>query len=356
MPRRRKRLDPTLFPLPVERLREGIYSDDATNHARAVARALEPPPRVVMTFSASAAGTLGGIDEAVALLRICAEEWNELVVHAMYEGDQLEPAEPVLSVEGAYHAFAHLETPILGVLERRSAVATHVRAVVEAARPKAVFYLPARGDHWEVQAGDGYAAHLAGAACVTTPAQASLAGAVRYATVTHALIAACGGNTVLAAQRLAQHVGKRVPLIALVDHENDCVNTSLEVARALDERLWGVRLDTSPFLVDRSIMPRMGSFIPNGVPAQLVWAVREALDGEGFGDVKIALSSGVSLERIRRLEEDGVPIDAYGLTGSPPVDRGAFSAHVVQVVRADGEARPKGARDGAGQGRLERVR
>jgi len=47
-----------------------------------------------------------------------------------------------------------------------------------------------------------------------------------------------------------------------VDYENDCVRTSLEVARALDDRLWGVRLDTSRYLVDRSIMPQMAPSTP----------------------------------------------------------------------------------------------
>jgi nicotinate phosphoribosyltransferase len=85
-----------------------------------------------------------------------------------------------------------------------------------------------------------------------------------------------------------------VDLIALVDYENDCVRTSLEVARALEGRLWGVRLDTSENLVDKSVIPQMGAFRPTGVNPQLAWNVRNALDAEGFGEVKIVVSGGLN--------------------------------------------------------------
>ena len=50
---------------------------------------------------------------------------------------------------------------------------TNTRLVVEAAWPKPVMFFPARFDHWLVQTGDGYAAHIAGAIGVSTDAQAS---------------------------------------------------------------------------------------------------------------------------------------------------------------------------------------
>jgi hypothetical protein len=75
----------------------------------------------------------------------------------------------------------------------------HLRRVVEAAWPKPVLFFPARHDHRLVQTGDGYAAHIAGAIGVSTDAQASWWGSRGIGTVPHALIAAYGGNTVLAA-------------------------------------------------------------------------------------------------------------------------------------------------------------
>ena len=45
--------------------------------------------------------------------------------------------------------------------------------MVEAARGKPILFFPARHDHWLVQTGDGWAAHVAGAIGVSTDAQAS---------------------------------------------------------------------------------------------------------------------------------------------------------------------------------------
>ena len=78
----------------------------------------------------------------------------------------------------------------------------------------------------------------------------------------------------------------------LVDFENDSVRTALEVARALGPQLWGVRLDTSGQLVDRSLWEEMGDFDPRGVNERLVRKVREALDRDGFERVKIVVSGG----------------------------------------------------------------
>ena len=63
-------------------------------------------------------------------------------------------------------------------------------------------------------------------------------------TIPHGLIAAYDGDTVRATKVFDKIMPEDVRRIALVDFDNDCVRTSLEVARALEKRLWGVRLDT----------------------------------------------------------------------------------------------------------------
>ena len=84
-------------------------------------------------------------------------------MHALYDGDRIEPWETVLTIEGDYTLFAHLETVYLGVLTRRTLITTNTARVVEAANGKPIIFMPARHDHHRVQTGDGYAAYVAGA-------------------------------------------------------------------------------------------------------------------------------------------------------------------------------------------------
>lgn len=352
-PRRRKRLDPAAFKLPVEEIRAGMYSEKYLLRVRDLLSAERTPPRLVMQVTCTQPAMLGGIDEAIAILKLCSDDWSALTVHALAEGDRVEAWETVMTIEGPYHLFAHLETLYLGVLSRRTGIATRTRETVDAARPKQVLVLSARYDHWQVQPGDGYAMIVGGAKGGTTEAQGKWENTAANGTVPHTLVAAYGGDTVRAAKCFADQAGPDVPILALVDYDNDCVATSLQVARALDTRLWGVRLDTPEHLVDKSILPRMGSFPPTGVNPQLVWNVRNALDAEGYGDVKIVVSGGFTVQRIRAFEEEGVPVDAYGIGASLLDGRFDFTADIVQregkpELRVGREARPNA--------RMERVK
>ncbi|MEK6610824.1 MAG: quinolinate phosphoribosyl transferase [Gemmatimonadota bacterium] len=349
---RRPRLDPSVFHLPVEKMRQGYYTDKYFVRAREILLADQHRPRVTMQVFGKSHSFLGGMDEAVAILKLCSVEWEELTVHALHDGDEVEPWETVMLIEGPYDAFAHLETLYLGVIARRTKVGTNTRRVVEAARPKEVMFFPARHDHWLVQTGDGYAAHVAGAIGVSTDAQASWWGSEGVGTVPHALIAAYGGDTVLATTKFADLMPAHTRLVTLVDFDNDCVGASLACARALGEKLYGVRLDTSETMVDKSVLPQMGTIRPTGVNPQLVWNVRRALDAEGFTKVKIVVSGGFTVEKIRLFEENGVPVDAYGVGSSLYQGRYDFTGDVVLV---EGKPCAKTGRVYRANPRLERV-
>jgi nicotinate phosphoribosyltransferase len=349
---RRPRLDPSIFHLPVDKMRTGYYTDKYFTRARDVLLADRHRPHTTMQVFGKQQALLGGMDEAIAILKLCSIEYGELVVHALYDGDEIAPWETVLQIEGPYDAFAHLETLYLGVLARRTKVGTNTRRVVEAAAPKEVMFFPARHDHWLVQTGDGYAAHVAGAIGVSTDAQASWWGSEGVGTVPHALIAAYGGDSVLATQKFAEHMPPEVRLVTLVDFDNDCVDTSVACARALGARLYGVRLDTSETMVDRSVIPQMGTFKPTGVNPQLVWNVRRALDADGFHAVKIIVSGGFDVEKIRHFEGLEVPVDGYGVGSSLFQGRFDFTADIVQL---DGKPCSKAGRTYRPNGRLEPV-
>jgi nicotinate phosphoribosyltransferase len=166
---------------------------------------------------------------------------------------------------------------------------------------------------------------------MTTDAQASWWGGRGLGTVPHALISAYGGNTVLAATKFAEWAPPDFNIVVLVDFENDSVGTALEVARALGPRLWGVRLDTSGQLVDRSLWNELGDFDPRGVNERLVSKVRDALDRDGFERVKIVVSGGFTVEKIKRFEEAGVPVDSYGIGSSLIRGENDFTGDVVMT-------------------------
>jgi nicotinate phosphoribosyltransferase len=313
-------------------MREGYYTDAYFNFARDTLLADGRHPRVVMQVFQKHRATLGGMDEAIAVLKLCSHDWEALTVHALYDGDEIEPWESVMTIEGDYTLFAHLETVYLGVLARRTLVSTNVRRVVEAANGKPILFFPARHDHHRVQTGDGYAAHVAGAIGVSTEAQASWWGGKGIGTVPHALISAYGGNTVLAATKFGEWAERNDPevnIVVLVDFENDSVRTSLEVARALGKDLWGVRLDTSRTLVDRSLWDELGDFDPRGVNERLVRKVRSALDENGFERVRIVVSGGFDVERISEFERLGVPVDAYGVGSALLRGENDFTGDIV---------------------------
>ena len=352
----RTRLPPEIFDLPVEKMRAGWYTDAYFNHTRSTLLEDGRHPRVVMQIFQKNDAWLGGMDEAIAILKLCAEV-DGIEIRALYDGDTISPHEPAMQIEGDYTAFAHLETAVLGTLARRTLITTNVVHVLQAANGKPIIFMPARHDHHRVQTGDGYAAYVAGQVVgaeigVTTDEQASWWGGRGIGTVPHALIAAYDGDTVLAAKKFVEWAPDDMNVTVLVDFENDSVNTALAVADALGGRLWGVRLDTSESLVDRSLWEEMGDFTPTGVNERLVWKVRDALDARGYDHVRIVVSGGFTVEKIRSFEEQEVPVDAYGVGSSLIRGSNDFTGDIVMT---DGTPSAKFGRRYRDSARLELV-
>ncbi len=377
------RLAAWIFDLPVVELRAGYRSAVYFDRSRRILAAEGDDTRVTMQVFQRADGMVAcGIDEALAVLALGAgsfrdpapadeafaayldarnaarqarsrggDAWvagvraqveaeaafdrhwlpaapGQLRVSALRDGDRVDAWEPVIELTGPYRLVAHLESVYLGVLARRTLVASNVRQVVDAAGGKPVLFFADRFDHWATQGGDGYAAFVGGAQGVATDAQAAWWGERGLGTIPHALIATFGGDTVAAVAAFARQF-PGVPLIALVDFDNDSVATSLACARAFGERLWGVRLDTSGTMVDRALWSEMGDFAPTGVNRRLVEKVRQALDAEGFDHVRVIVSGGFTAERIAAFEATGVPVDSYAVGSSLLKGSADYTADVV---------------------------
>ncbi|MCL6441528.1 MAG: hypothetical protein K6T27_08560, partial [Thermoleophilum sp.] len=133
---------------------------------------------------------------------------------------------------------------------------------------------------------------------------------------------------------------------------NDCCRTAVEVADALGEKLWGVRLDTSGTMVDRCLWDEMGEFDPRGVNPRLVEKVRAALDRAGHERVKIVVSGVFTAVRIRQAAARGAPAPPPG--GASALLRGE-NDFTADVVRVDGRPCGKVGRRYKPNPRLERV-
>ena len=329
------RLPVESFGFPVDKIKAGYYTDAYFLRSEEILNGDNHHPRVLMQIFPRANVVLCGIDETIALLKKCSFNPENLIIHALHDGDEVEEWETVMTIEGDYADFAHLETLYLGALARQSRIATNVRKVVKAANGKPVLFFPARYDIYQTQESDGYAAKIGGLSGFSTDANAKACGGKGLGTIPHALIAAYNGDTVAATAAFDKYVDPSIARIALVDFDNDCVNTSLAVARKLGKKLVGVRLDTSGSMVDKSLWTQIGTFKPTGVCKELVCNVRKALDAEGFNYVKIIVSGGFDAARVAAFEEMGVPVDTYAVGSSFFDGNINFTADIVKVDGKD---------------------
>ena len=427
-----KRLPVSAFKLDVERMRRGWYSDKYFYNIVSVLSKLASRGYRFEGFSPglheSGVDTAGvdignievemqwftrrapfsivaGVDKALAMLQTCTGHFDEsdnwvdtfdnLEVEAVLDGEIVRYSgdprhvQPVMRVKGRYRDFAILETPILGTLSRGTRIATNVYQVLEAARGKDLLFFPARFDAHEVQASDGYSYHIAVQAynahkgganpfLVSTDEQGDWWGGAGGGTVAHAAIACFLGDTSETMLAFSALMPPKAPRIALVDFDNDCIGTSLQVmermfgrfmdltdAGNIEEasryRLYGVRPDTSGSMRDSRVPPLGDPHLDNGVNPRLCFAMRAAIDcayqawdipgkwvdraREWCSDVKIIVTGGFNPERIRAFEEMGAPVDAYGVGSSLLSNcsehgtNNDFTADIVRV-KIEGEWQP----------------
>src|ERR1700756_4237831 len=104
----RTRLDPAIFRLPVDRIRRGYYSDAYFVYTKQLLEKENHHPRVTMQVFQKKRSLLGGIDEAIAILRLCSGHeqdgewvvgWDQLKVTALHEADRISPHESVMTIE-----------------------------------------------------------------------------------------------------------------------------------------------------------------------------------------------------------------------------------------------------------------
>jgi nicotinate phosphoribosyltransferase len=276
-------------------------------------------PLVTMEVFARQQGVLCGIDEARNLLgHVLADaDPTETRLESLQDGDPIDPKEIVLRIRARYRRFGLYETAMLGMLSQSTGWATAARDCVEVAAPEPVISFGARHVHPDITDILDYAAIVGGCVGASTPAGARLAGLAPTGTMPHSLVLIFG-DTVDAAVAFDRHVDADVPRIVLVDTFKDEAEEALRVARALGDRLYGIRLDTP---AERG-----------RVTAELVHEVRARLDQAGFGHVQITVSGGLNPDRIRYFKEAGAPVDSFAvgsyISGATPID---FTGDIKEI-------------------------
>jgi nicotinate phosphoribosyltransferase len=281
-------------------------------------------------------GKVYGTNEALAIL----EKYSPLLEHqgkvyALEEGANYSPRETIMLIEAPIQDIVELETMYLGAISAETTRANdkkgvdlnqirkNMEAVVKAAKGRQVSYFGAR--HWKFNedAAIARAAYEGGATSASTDIGAGTFGQKGIGTTPHVLenIMAWkyGREKAVLETLLAfdKHIGQEVPRIILCDYRNKEITDTLTCANALGNRLWGPRIDTCgeniaegalQFLELEKLEQIAGKkiIIPaqeekywfgNGVTITGVYAMRKALDKNGYADMKIALSSGFAEPR-----------------------------------------------------------
>jgi len=281
-------------------------------------------PEVTMEVTASMLpdpwGVFCGLNDVVELLGGVPVD-----VDAMPEGSIFHPKEPVLRVSGRYRDFAVYETAILGFLCHASGVASAAAHMKLAAGGRPVYSFGSRRQHPAIAAMIERAAWIGGvdgASNICAPEGIPLAG-----TMPHAFIMCYPGQED-AWCAFARDAGPEVPRVMLADTFSD---EKVEAVRAAACGAAAVRLDT----------PRSRRGDMRAIAEEVRWE----LDINGYPDVQILLSGGLTREEVAAYRDIA---DAFGIGGAiasaPVVD---FSMDIIEV---DGRPYAKrGKRSGAKQ-------
>lgn len=284
-------------------IKRGLTTDIYFIRTMEILRALGlEDTKVIAEISASRPGVMCGTDEVKNLLTdLPIELW------ALLEGETFQHKEVVMRLVGKYSEFGVYETAILGMLASSSGWATAARQCAEAAGDKGMICFGSRHVHPAVSPVMERAAMVGGATGVSNVLAAKLAGQEPKGTVPHAVFLIVG-DTVEVAKAYHQHMPPGSPCIMLVDTFKDEAEESLRVADALGDKLDGIRLDTPS---ERG-----------GVTPSLVREVRARLDQAGHKHVKIFISGGLNIERIKLLQTAGA--DSFGvgsyISGAQAID------------------------------------
>lgn len=258
-------------------------------------------------------GVFSGLEETLQLLT----GLNEIDVWAIKEGTFFGVEEPVLIIEGKYEDFGIYETALLGFLCQASGVATKACRCKIASQGKPVYSFGARRVHPAIAPMVERNAYLGGCDGVACVKSAEILGIEAIGTIPHTLVLIIG-DTVEAIKAFDEIIEKDVKRIALIDTFQDEKFEAIEVAQALKDKLYAVRLDTPA--------SRRGDFV------KILKEVRWELDLRGYNHVKLVVSGGIDEDKIKELNPY---VDAYGVGTS--ISSASVLDFAMDIVEIEGK-------------------
>ena len=254
-------------------------------------------------------GIWAGLEESLEIFK-----GLDVDVSALCEGTVFNVNQPLMTIEGKYLEFGIFETALLGFLCQASGIATKAGRCKKTAGNKPVVSFGARRMHPCIAPMVERNAYIGGCDGVAVVKSADILGLEATGTIPHALILMVG-DTVKAVKGFNEIIDKKVKRIALIDTFLDEKFEALNVAQALGDDLFGVRLDTPG--------NRRGDFL------SILKEVRWELDLRGYQNVKILVSGGIDEYKILKLNE---VVDAYGvgtsISNAPVLD---YSMDIVEI-------------------------
>ena len=252
---------------------------------------------------------LAGIEEVAYLLKHLP-----VTVRALREGTVFYPYEPVMEIEGKYQDFCIFETTLLGLICQASGVATKASRFKKIAGERLVVSFGARRMHPVLAPMIERNAYIGGCDGVAVVKSGEIIGEDPMGTMPHALII-CMGSTVEAIRVYDEVLEPKFKRVALIDTFLDEKFEALNVAEAMGEKLFAIRLDTPS--------SRRGDFY------RILEEVRWELDLRGYKNIKLFVSGGIKEQDLLTLNP---LVDAYGIgtsiSNAPVID---FAMDIMEV-------------------------
>ncbi|MFO8110824.1 MAG: nicotinate phosphoribosyltransferase [Thermoplasmata archaeon] len=263
-------------------------------------------------------GVFVGLEDIISLL-----EGKPLDLYAVPEGTLFKPRDhqgvltPVMFIQGPYGEFCVYETPLLGFICHPSGIATKAARVKKCAGDAEIMSFGIRRMHPVIAPSIDRAAYIGGCDAISCIAGAEEVNVEPTGTMPHALTILFGSPKD-AFQAFHEVLPENVPRIALVDTYHDETLETFMAHEAMEDKLYGVRLDTPS--------SRRGDLI------KIVQEVKWEMKVRGI-DARIIASGGMDEYSIPKLKKAGV--DAFGVGTS--VSNARTINFAMDIIEKEGE-------------------